>query len=1471
MRLLLSCLAWALCLTAAAVAQTASPSAGCVPLPIDFTAPSSGTAYWDFGDGVVSDQLNPSHVYTAPGSYTVTFRRGEGGPVVGTTEVRAYAQPTITLAVDDPAGCIPLRTEMSAEFALDDDIAVTSIRYAFGDGASATGPTVRHVYNAPNDYDVTVQLTTSISTCNTTETFEDAVQAFALPAVNFVTSPNPAQSCTLPLTVAVSNRTTGAGPIDYAWDFGNGTTSNEEAPDPVVYTERGAFDLTLTATDANGCQSSLQRPVSAGPPDPNFGLPDTVCFDQVYTVRAASAADTYDWTFGPGILVLTDSNDVQLLRFSEAGPTTVGLSVTNAAQGCSADTTRTIFVQRPFVDAIAEPAYSCSSPYTVVYTIRTPALSAGWAFADNGDELFSTQFVDTVTFTYDEGGVYGQNWYELQRARARITTAQGCVADTTIVGVIDLPNALFMPDVAQGCAPLTVTFADSVRSTLAVTDYYIDWGDGSTETFTAAGPWVHTYDAPGEYEPFIAVANEGGCVDTSYSLLIEVGEPIAGLSFDAELPSLCTGDTLTFTSTTDDDRVDAINFSVEGVDDHHCLDETTLRAALTRPVEGEFLDYTYTVEYNGCLAEVTDSVAYTQPPLARLDWAVECEAPYDFRFYNGSVGSATDSLVVTGDSIPGGRLAFLIADSLDVTLPARGAYDVRLVAAGGASGCPAHVDSARVYVTEPVAEFDVPLIQCAGDMLLLDGSASQDVNAVCAIGYQWDFSWTRPHVSANAENDDVQVGGRLEETIDLIVEDINNCVDTTTRRVRVFATTLSPLASDARICLPATVDFTLGVQADTTVTSYMWDFGGFGTSDERNPSFTFSDFPGSDTLTQIEVTVSSMDEAGCSGGATLILDVYRPEADVFLSVPTGLICAGDEITYTATDFTAEGSNLAYSWGFEGGAPAASQNRIETVTYPDAGTYDVTLDYVEVASGCSADTALTITVQEAPVLSFGSTIDGGATVCAGDLVTFFNTSPNADDFTPVWFVPGGSGTVADSVTVALPRGTSEIRLLGITSAGCQSEIAQTYDVVGPFGTFTFSPDDICVGDEVTFVLQDTIDFESWTWDFGNGQTEQNTNPATATYTTRPPSGQTTVSLSYEATFGVDVCAGSFTDTLSFGGAAAGFVTDDGDSTACDLEVMFIDQSVGAATYAYDFGAGGATSTEASPTFTFPGPGTYLVTQVVTDDRGSCADTFRQEITVLPDLALTLTAEPICAGDVSTVVLGASRALSDVAFSPDGFLTQVGQNTFVTPVLNESTTLSVSVVDSFNCSAEVSGVVVEVGGAFPGAADTLTVLAGTEVTLPVENPGGFTFAWSDPEAVGCDDCDNPTFVPEMSRDYTLVVTPVAGEADCPAITLVFRVILIDEPVIPNLFSPNGDGTNDDWGPLLPEGFEPAVTTYRVFSRWGSVVFEADDVTARWNGEDDGDGTELPSDTYAYVIKLVYPDGTNFNAAGEVTLLR
>ena len=88
------------------------------------------------------------------------------------------------------------------------------------------------------------------------------------------------------------------------------------------------------------------------------------------------------------------------------------------------------------------------------------------------------------------------------------------------------------------------------------------------------------------------------------------------------------------------------------------------------------------------------------------------------------------------------------------------------------------------------------------------------------------------------------------------------------------------------------------------------------------------------------------------------------------------------------------------------------------------------------------------------------------------------------------------------------------------------------------------------------------------------------------------------------------------------------------------------------------------------------------------------------------------------------------------------------------------------------------------------------------------------------------------------------------------------------VPNIFTPNNDGYNDEFRIKARE-----LETYRcvIYNRWGEKVFETEDSDENWNGKKMNEGGNLSSGTYYYVIDGTGKQGESFKFKGAVELLR
>lgn len=169
---------------------------------------------WNFGDGSFSSLVEPVHLYTIPGTYTVTLVVDDplscnGGDTVATTVTVA---PRSIAAFTGGSGCAPLNLTLSnASDGVDPDFF-----WDFGDGASSTDAMPNHTWSEPGAYAVQLVLTDPAS-CNGGDTLVQTVEVFATPDAAFTATPN---SGSFYQEIQFSSPDTVA--LDWVWDFGDG-------------------------------------------------------------------------------------------------------------------------------------------------------------------------------------------------------------------------------------------------------------------------------------------------------------------------------------------------------------------------------------------------------------------------------------------------------------------------------------------------------------------------------------------------------------------------------------------------------------------------------------------------------------------------------------------------------------------------------------------------------------------------------------------------------------------------------------------------------------------------------------------------------------------------------------------------------------------------------------------------------------------------------------------------------------------------------------------------------------------------------------------------------------------------------------------------------------------------------------------------------------------------------------------------
>lgn len=188
---------------------------------------------------------------------------------------------------------------------------------------------------------------------------------------------------------------------------------------------------------------------------------------------------------------------------------------------------------------------------------------------------------------------------------------------------------------------------------------------------------------------------------------------------------------------------------------------------------------------------------------------------------------------------------------------------------------------------------------------------------------------------------------------------------------------------------------------------------------------------------------------------------------------------------------------------------------------------------------------------------------------------------------------------------------------------------------------------------------------------------------------------------------------------------------------------------------------------------------------------------------------------------------------------------------------------AIVQSANCPADTStyqAINVLLSFTVSAGKDT-TISLGQSITL--NGSGSGSPLWSSSSSISNPNIFNPTTSPLFTSAYMLSVTDVNGCINSD--TVMITVVIISTDVsVSTVFSPNGDGINDNW-------FIKNIAVYpenevTIFNIYGNEVFHKKGYNNDWQGT--YNGNSLPDGTYFYIVKT---DGISVSLKGSLDIFR
>ena len=116
----------------------------------------------------------------------------------------------------------------------------------------------------------------------------------------------------------------------------------------------------------------------------------------------------------------------------------------------------------------------------------------------------------------------------------------------------------------------------------------------------------------------------------------------------------------------------------------------------------------------------------------------------------------------------------------------------------------------------------------------------------------------------------------------------------------------------------------------------------------------------------------------------------------------------------------------------------------------------------------------------------------------------------------------------------------------------------------------------------------------------------------------------------------------------------------------------------------------------------------------------------------------------------------------------------------------------------------------------------------------------------------------------REYTVKITTDQGCIITD--TVLVKVGTEKKVVVPSAFTPNGNGINDR---LRPLGNIGTIDYFRIYNRWGAMLFETSVMGEGWDGR--YRGVLQPAETYTWILSGKTPNGDPVKLSGKTLLIR
>jgi len=904
------------------------PLNGCIPYSVNPTASVTANEpiasyQWIFGDGGTGVGYNPIHTYTTAGTYTVKVIvltvSGCTDTLTIPNAVKVGNKPTPNFSVNPTDICASSPVNFT-------DLTTGNVDqwlWQFGDGGISTSSNPVYQYSDTGWFNV--QLIVWSNGCSDSIKLNDIVHIMP-PIASFGIN----RSCVNRLSIDFIDHSIGA--VTYAWDFGDGATSNIPSPSH-TYNSVDAYTVTLTVTNRT-CSYTTQQVIRIIQPTLTISGDSAVCKATVaHFAGTASNAVQWQWNFGDGGSAITPGNATH--SYTNSGNYTVTASIVDSF-GCTLTLTMPVHVFGPTASFSPTQASACLNGNHIQFNDASSTdgthtiVQWTWNYGDG-----TIDSVATVPFIH----VYGATGsYPVS---LKVKDSYGCTDQISLPTnvVISHPNVSFQSPDTVSCTGRTIQFTNTSSGNSLTYQWY--FGDATTST--AVHP-SHTYATAGLFSITLVATDQYGCKDSlTRPAYINISIPKALFSVSDSIGT-CPPLNVLFTDHSTNNTTIRWDFgdgntssianpshfyTTPGV--YHaklivtgpggCSDTMTKTITLRGP-QGTF---SY-APLSGCNPLTVSFTAHTQD-----------NTSFVWDYSDGNTHSGVDSVITHTYTAIGSFLPkMILIDAHGCTVPI--------------------VGTDTVIVKGAAAQFTMNQIQLcdSGYINFTNTTISNDP----AVHYLWNFG---DGTTSTAQNPSHQYLAPGNYVVQLTATTQAGCVHSATASdtIKVYQGLRIHTLGDTANCIPATIQ-SLGVVDRGAATSWQWNFGNGQTSTQQNPTQVYT------TAGAYDIVVVATDVHGCRDSSRRTvharpLPTTNAGADLF-------VCQGSPITLNAT------GAFRYVWN---ASPFLScLNCANPVaTPPDTALFIVTGIN---AYGCSVKDTVQVNVKH----PFTLLVNDGDTICVG---------------------------------------------------------------------------------------------------------------------------------------------------------------------------------------------------------------------------------------------------------------------------------------------------------------------------------------------------------------------------------------------------------------------------------------------------------------------------------------------------------